>query len=83
MAKTYLKLIDENVDGNGTNVETVLCVETDALTNGQIGRIKEAIERCKEDGEYYTDDCIDAAINQLESEGLKVECCTPESEIYF
>lgn len=46
--KQIVKLIDVDVDGCGTNVETMIQVEgKQELTNGIIERIKDAIEKYK------------------------------------
>lgn len=53
--KQIINFIDADVDGCGTDVETMIQIEGDqALTNGAIKRIKDAIERYKKEnyGEY-------------------------------
>lgn len=59
--KQIIKLIDVDVDGCGTNVETMIQVEgKQELTNGIIQRTKDAIEKYKKenDGEYDTDSIV-------------------------
>lgn len=70
--KQIVKLIDVDVDGCGTNVETMIQVEgKQELTNGIIERIKDAIEKYKKenDGEYDTDSIVGVVCEYLESEG--------------
>ena len=48
--KQIINFIDADVDGCGTDVETMIQIEGDqALTNGAIKRIKDAIERYKKE----------------------------------
>lgn len=48
--KQIINFIDVDVDGCGTNVETMIQIEGDqALTNGTIKRIKDVIERYKKE----------------------------------
>ena len=66
--KQIVKLIDVDVDGCGTNVETMIEIEgKQELTNGIIQRTKDAIEKYKKenDGEYDTD--IRQTMNKLNS----------------
>ena len=46
--KQIINFINADVDGYGTNIETMIQIEGDqALTNGAIKRIKDVIERYK------------------------------------
>lgn len=68
--KQIVKLIDVDVDGCGTNVETMIQVEgKQELTNGIIQRAKDAIEKYKKenDGEYDTDSIVGVVCEHLES----------------
>ena len=48
--KQIIKLIDIDVDGCGTNIETMIQVEgKQELTNGIIQRVKEAINKHKKE----------------------------------
>ena len=70
--KQIVKLIDVDIDGCGTNVETMIQVEgKQELTNGIIERIKDAIDKYKKenDGEYDTDSIVGVVCEYLESEG--------------
>ena len=50
--KQIVKLIDVDVDGCGTNVETMIEIEgKQELTNGIIQRTKDAIEKYKKENE--------------------------------
>lgn len=50
--KQIIKLIDVDVDGCGTNVETMIQVEgKQELTNGIIERIKDAIDKYKKEND--------------------------------
>ena len=69
--KQIVKLIDVDVDGCGTNVETMIEIEgKQELTNGIIQRTKDAIEKYKKenDGEYDTVSIIVVVCEHLESE---------------
>lgn len=68
----FIKLIDVNVDGCGTNVETIIEVNgRRKLTNEIIQRTQEAIDKYKESnpGEWDTDDIINIACEHLKAEG--------------
>lgn len=78
--KQIINFINTDVDGCGTDVETMIQIEGDqALTNGAIKRVKDAIERYKKEtyDEYSTDDVVEAACRQLDREGY---ICEPLSE---
>jgi hypothetical protein len=84
--KQIINFIDTDVDGCGTNVETMIQIEGDqALTNGAIKRIKDVIERYKKEnyGEYSTDDVVEAACEQLGREGYIYECLPSDIAIEF
>jgi len=84
--KQIINFIDADVDGCGTNVETMIQIEGDqALTNGAIKRIEDAIERYKKEnyGEYCTDDVIEVACEQLGREGYIYECLPADIVIEF
>lgn len=84
--KQIINFIDADVDGCGTNVETMIQIEGDqALTNGAIKRIKDVIERYKKEnyGEYSTDDVVEAACEQLGREGYIYECLPADIAIEF
>lgn len=84
--KQIINFIDVDVDGCGTNVETMIQIEGDqALTNGTIKRIKDVIEKYKKEnyGEYSTDDVIEVACEQLDREGYIYECLPADIAIEF
>lgn len=84
----YIDLIDKDVDGCGTDIHSILVIKncTDVITNGFIERIGDAIAKRKMElsGEWTTDDCLDAAIEEMEKDGLEVEYISDQiCEIYF
>lgn len=84
--KQIINFIDTDVDGCGTDVETMIQIEGDqALTNGAIKSIKDVIERYKKEnyGEYSTDDVVEAACEQLGREGYIYECLPADIAIEF
>ena len=84
--KQIIKFIDVNVDGSGTNVESMIEVEgKQELTNGIIQRTKDAIEKYKKEnyGEYDTDSIIDVACEYLESEGYMCDYISEDVTITF
>lgn len=84
--KQIIKLIDVDVDGCGTNIETMIEVEgKQELTNGIIQRTKDAIEKYKKenDGEYDTDSIVDVVCEYLESEGYMCDNISEDVAIEF
>lgn len=84
--KQIVKLIDVDVDGCGTNVETMVQVEgKQELTNGIIQRTKDAIEKYKKenDGEYDTDSIVGAICEHLKSEGYMCDYISEDVAIEF
>ena len=84
--KQIIKFIDTNIDGCGTNVESMVQIEgKHELTNGVIQRTKDAIEKYKKEnnGEYDTDSIIDAACEHLESEGYMCDYISEDATIEF
>lgn len=84
--KQIIKFMDKNVDGCGTDVETMIQIEGDqALTNEAVKRIKDTIEKYKKEnyGEYSTDDVVEAACEQLGREGYICECLSEDVTIEF
>ena len=84
--KQIIKFIDADVDGCGTNAESMIEVEgKQELTNGIIQRTKDAIEKYKKenDGEYDTDSIIDIACELLESEGYICNYVSEDVTIEF
>lgn len=82
--KQIIKFIDANIDGCGTNVESMVQIEgKHELTNGVIQRTKDAIEKYKKDnnGEYDTDSIIDVACEHLESEGYMCDHISEDTTI--
>lgn len=84
--KQIIKLIDVDVDGCDTNVETMIEVEgKQELTNGIIQRTKDAIEKYKKEnnGEYDTDSIVDVVCEHLESEGYMYNYISEDIAIEF
>ena len=84
--KQIIKFIDINIDGCGTNVESMVQVEgKQELTNGVIQRTKNAIEKYKKEnyGEYHTDSNIDVACEHLETEGYMCDYISEDATIEF
>lgn len=84
--KQIINFIDADVDGCGTDVETMIQIEGDqALTNGAIKRIKDAIERYKKEnyGKYSPYDVVEAACEQLGREGYIYEYLSEDVTIEF
>lgn len=84
--KQIINFIDTDVDGCGTNVETLIQIEGEqALTNGAVKRVKDVIEKYKKEnyGEYCTDDVVEAACEQLGREGYICEHLSADVAIDF
>jgi hypothetical protein len=84
--KQIVKLIDVDIDGCGTNVETMIQVEgKQELTNGIIERIKDAIDKYKKenDGEYDTDSIVGVVCEYLEYEGYMCDYISEDVAIEF
>lgn len=83
--KTITKFTDVNVDGCGTNVETVAILTGPDITKEIIEGVNKAIEECKIALELYysTDDCLNAAKEYLNKQGFQVEFMNPEIEFEF
>lgn len=84
--KQIIKFIDVNIDGCGTNVESMVQVEgKQELTNGVIQRTKDTIEKYKKEnyGEYDTDSIIDVACEHLETEGYMCDYISEDATIEF
>lgn len=85
MNEQIIKFIDEDVDGCGTDVTVLARVYGNDITVGTIDRIKDAINDYKNEnkGEWNTDGCLDAAKEQLKTEGYEVHFINPSIEICF
>ena len=82
---TYIKLEDVDVDGCGTDVSTIIEVDSDDITNDTIKMATKAIEAYKREneGEWDSDGCFNAAADKLRSEGFKVRFIVPSATICF
>lgn len=82
---TIVKFTDADVDGCGTNVETIAILKGTCITDEIKKNIDIAIEKCKCDlsWEWTTDDCLNAAVNYLKTLGFTVEFVNPAVEIIF
>lgn len=84
--KQIIRFIDEDVDGCGLNVSTMIQVEgKQVLTNEILLKTKDAIEKYKKEnnGEYDTDSIIDVACEYLESEGYMCDYISEDATIMF
>ena len=84
--RQIINFIDRDVDGNGTNVETLSQVEGKTqITAGVIQRTKEAIGKYKEEceGNWTTDDVVEEACLHLGNEGYMCDTITPDEVIEF
>ena len=84
--KQIIRFIDEDVDGCGLNVSTMIQVEgKQVLTNEILLKTKDAIEKYKKEnnGEYDTDSIIDVACEYLESEGYMCGYISEDVTIMF
>ena len=81
----YIKFIDHDMDGCGTNLTIMAKVTGELITNGTVERVKNAIGdyQTENEGEWDTDGCLDAAKEQLEAEGYKVEFIAESACITF
>ena len=85
MRENIIKLIDEDVDGSGTDMTVLARGDGNDITVGTIDRVKDAISNYKNEneGEWDTDGCLETAQEQLETEGYKVHWINTEAEICF
>ena len=85
MREHFIKFIDEDIDGCGTDVTVLARVYGNDITVGTIDRVKDAISNYKNEneGEWDTDGCLETAQEQLETEGYKVHWINTEAEICF
>lgn len=86
MKHWFIKLIDVDVDGCGTNIENIIQVEGKTeLTNEIIQRTKDAIDKYKEDnpGEWDTDSIINVACEHLGTEGYICNYVSADAIIEF
>lgn len=88
MNKTsIIRLIDENVDGCGTNIKTDMKITGQPVNKYLKEEIKHVITVRKRElgGEYTTDDILEAVENYLKSANYTVEYIriTPDITISF
>lgn len=74
MKEHFIRFVQEDADGCGTDIAIIAKVSgKDDIKIGTIDRVKDAISDYKrEDDEWQTDGCLEAAKNQLEAEGYRV-----------
>ena len=78
MKQQFIRFIDKNIDGCGTDVTVLASVRGDDITLETINRIKDSICNYKnENKECDTDDCLAVAQHQLEAEGYKIQWIDP------
>ena len=85
MKEQYIKFVDKNVDGCGTDITIYCKVYGNEITVGTVDRIKDAIYNYKNEneGEWDTDGCLDVATEQLKTEGYEVCWVNENAEICF
>ena len=85
MKEQFVRFVDKDVDGCGTDVTAIAKVYGNDITAGTIDRVKDAICNYKSANEYEydTDGCLEAAQNQFETEGYKVDWINEDVEIQF
>lgn len=84
--KQIVKLIDVDVDGCGTNVETMIQVEDEhELTKEIFQGIKDTIDKYKKEcnGEYDTNSIVDVVCEYLEDEGYMCDYISEDVAIEF
>lgn len=75
--QSILKLIDKNIDGCGTDVEEVIQIEGNPLTDDLISDIEKVISTRKEDADWDTEDILSAVWECLEGKGYSVKSIYP------
>lgn len=80
--ETFINFTDYNVDGDGTDITTLARIqgpENVTIDSPILDRVENAIENYKNDneGEWDTTGCLEAAKEQLKSEGYTVEFLHP------
>lgn len=76
---TVIRLVDENVDGCGTDVDAIISVIGPAVTKSTLDGIRKAVDEYKEEEPYWdSDECFDAARAYLTKEGYEVVFHTPD-----
>lgn len=75
--QSILKLIDKNIDGCGTDVEEVIQIEGNPLTDDLIRDIEKVISTRKEDADWDTEDILSAVWECLEGKGYSVKSIYP------
>lgn len=85
MKEQYIKFVDKDVDGCGTDITIYCKVYGSEITVGTVDRIKNAICNYKNEneGEWDTDGCLDVATEQLKAEGYEIYWIDEETEICF
>lgn len=86
-SKMYVELVEQNVDGCGTDISIMLEVKRDAPISPVMmkSHMQNAIDMYKDEnpGEWDTDGCFDAAIKRLQDHGYKVKIVTPTISLKF
>ena len=75
--QSILKLIEKNIDGCGTDVEEVIQIEGNPLTDDLISDIEKVISTRKEDADWDTEDILSAVWECLEGKGYSVKSIYP------
>ena len=81
----YIRLVDEDIDGNGTDVVELIQVIGATITNGIVSRIRKVISDYKEEvqWEYDTDGVVNVVCDFLRKEGYECEPIYAACEITF
>lgn len=81
-----INLIDKDVDGCGTNIETLFVIEgKQKLTTEIIQKVNTVIEKYKKEneGEWETDSILDVVCEYLENKGYMCDYIRPDVIIEF
>lgn len=81
-----INFINKDVDGCGTNIETLFQIEgKQKLTTEIIQRVNTVIGKYKKEneGEWDTDSILDVVCEFLENEGYMCDCIQPDAIIGF
>lgn len=85
MKEQFIKFIDKNMDGCGTDISITAKVYGYTITAETVSRVKKAINNYKNENESEWDSkgCRKAAQKQLEADGYEVSWIVEEIVIYF
>lgn len=79
---SFIRFVDYNADGCGTNIEKLVMVRTNGITNGQKERLQRAVCDIKSECEDWDFDSVVAeACEKVFGHELKYTYIYPEAEI--